>query len=103
MTIKEMLKKVEAFNEVAEAMGANKAELRFADQWMEGYWNQSIPVQDIRSLKKHLNDKYYEDTVKAILNCAEYTLDGAEVEVASRMIAGNPYSTKIRCYAQVDD
>ena len=67
MTIKEMIKKIDNYNEVADAIGGMKMELRFT----EGY-SLSRKVNDYKSFKKYLKAIYINEAVTAIINYNEY-------------------------------
>ena len=70
MTIKEMLKKVEAYNEVAEIAGTDKIELRFSC----GY-ACSEKVKDMKSFRKYIKDEYIDCFAEAILNKTDWAFD----------------------------
>lgn len=68
MTIKEMLKKVETYNEVAEMLGTEKAELRFViDGWM-----LSEKVEDYKSFAKYVRHELIDEIADSVLKCNEY-------------------------------
>ena len=68
MTIKEMLKKIEAYNEVAEMLGTERAELRFViDGWM-----LSEKVEDYKSFVKYVRHELIDEIASLILKCNEY-------------------------------
>lgn len=80
MTIKEMCKKVETYNEVANIAGVDKIELRFS----KGY-GMSEPVKDYKSFKKYIKDEYIDCFADAILNCSEWEMDeDREIEATDK-------------------
>lgn len=74
MTIKEMLKKVEIYNEVAEQLGNQKAELRF----VEGY-GLSDPVGSFATFRKYIKETYIKTVAEDILKYDGYEF-GTEAE-----------------------
>ena len=75
MKIKEMIKKIDTFNEVAEMIGNEKAELRCRIGF--GF---SIPVTDEKSFKKQIKEEYIPIMAKAILDFVGYEFN-EEVEI----------------------
>lgn len=66
MTINEMLKKVEAHNEVAELVGNHKAVLVMEDDSFRA------EVQNMKAFRKLVKDEYIEEMAEAILNSKNY-------------------------------
>ena len=92
MTIKEMLKKVEIYNEVADNFGTEKAEL-----WVNiGYYG-SVSVKDYRSFKDYLNRTYIKTVAGAILCYSEYEFDKEYIfEVPG--FYGDTFTEKVEFY-----
>lgn len=67
MKIKDMINKLHTYNEVAEAIGERRKELRFSIRY--GY---SHKVEDMKSFKKFLHYEFIEELVEAILNYDGY-------------------------------
>ena len=67
MKIKEMLKKVETYNEVAEVLGNRKAVLNFVDSVGDSIL-VSTEVTDYKEFAKYIRDTYITDVAKSILN-----------------------------------
>lgn len=70
MTIKEMLKKVEVYNEVADQTLVDKTVLKF---WVEH--GPSTEVKNYKDFAKFVRDEYTEETADRILNCKDYKFD----------------------------
>lgn len=66
MTINEMFKKVEAYNEVAELIGSHKAVLVMEDDSFRA------DVQNMKAFRKFVKDEYIEEMAEAILNSKNY-------------------------------
>ena len=71
MTIKEMLKKVDGYNEVAEMIGTEKAELRVV---YDGYGLSDV-VADYKSFAKFIRETYIKEIADAVLKCDKYELN----------------------------
>ena len=69
MTIKEMLKKVEAHNEVAELVGNHKAVLVMEDK---SFRAEVKSLKSFQKLVKLIKDEYIDEMAEAILNCKKY-------------------------------
>lgn len=66
MTINEMLKKVEAHNEVAELVGNHKAVLVMEDESFRA------EVHNMKAFRKLVKEEYIEEMAEAILNSKNY-------------------------------
>lgn len=71
MKIKDIIKKVEEFNEIAEQIGYRKITLHFIIG--AGYYE--IPFEDIKSLKKNIKWHIVEPLAKAMIECEDYELN----------------------------
>ena len=69
MTINEMLKKVEAYNEVAELVGSHKAVLVMED---ESFRAELQSLKSFRKFERLVRDEYIEEMAEAILNSKNY-------------------------------
>ena len=79
MTIKEMLKKVEAYNEIAQLMGQDTVSLYIRDVG----WHTTAEVKDIKSYKKFVTENYIKCVAEAILNYKDYDF---KVETADLLV-----------------
>lgn len=70
MTIKEMLKKVDGYNEVAEMVCTEKVELRVRC----GYGLSDL-VKDYKSFAKYVRETYIKEIADAVLKCDKYELN----------------------------
>lgn len=71
MTIKEMFKKVDGYNEVAEMLGTEKAELRFKLD----HWCLSEAAENYKSFAKYVRETYIKEIADAVLKCDKYELN----------------------------
>ena len=69
MTIGEMIKKVDTYNEVAKIAGVDKICLVFQDG------SERETVRDIKSFKEYLKETYIDCYAKAIINNASWEMD----------------------------
>lgn len=92
MTIKEMIKKVEAYNEVANVMGTEKAVLKF--EYGFGWGKE---VEDLASFKKYMKDEFIKEMVDAIMNFKEYEFD-KDFEISFEDRFGKSYAEEISFY-----
>lgn len=67
MTIKEMLKAVETYNEVAELVGSQKAVLVMGDEF-----SSRTEVHNMKAFRKLVKEEYIEEMAEAILNSKNY-------------------------------
>lgn len=70
MTLKDMAKKVETYNELAEVMGTDKIELNIT----EGYFHNSFT--NWKDLQKFIKAEYVKEAAQAILKADGYEMDG---------------------------
>lgn len=75
MTVKEMINKVNTYNEVAEIIGRNKLELSFSMKFFSG-----TKVDNLKEFKKFLKDELIEEFGKAIMECDAYEF-GKDTEI----------------------
>lgn len=92
MTIKEMIKKVDTYNEVARSMSEwkNKAELHVKI----GNFGEIITVKDFKSFKSYMKAEYIDCVADAILNCADYHFD-TEINVHAADYYGNEWTEPV--------
>lgn len=93
MKIKEMIKKIDTFNEIAEMIGNEKAELRCTI----GY-GFSFIVSNEKSFKKQIREEYIPEMAKAILDCAEYEFN-KDVVIELTDVWGDVLTEKVRFWA----
>ena len=67
MTINEMIKKVNTYNEVARAVGFKELKLTM-HYGSDGITFYRTDVEDMKSFKRFLNEELIEECVKAILS-----------------------------------
>ena len=72
MKIKDMIKKIEDYNEIAEIVGGAKMELHFRDQMGCGYQK----VMSYKQFSGFICREYLDSVAKAILN-GDYEFDKA--------------------------
>ena len=70
MTIKEMVKKVEAYNDVAEVIRGTKLELRMC----VGF-SMSTKVSNLSELRKYMKREFIDELTSAILDRNDYEFD----------------------------
>lgn len=71
MTLREIFKKVQTYNEVAELMYSQPAAVHFYDR---GCFSGE-KFSDYKSLSKYIRKTYFKEPADIILNCADYTID----------------------------
>lgn len=71
MTLKEMFKKVEAYNEIAEMMNTRKAKINFYD--VEIYQGNSFETYD--DLRKHIRNEYIKEVAEKVLKSDGWEFD----------------------------
>lgn len=69
MTLKEMMKKVETYNEVAEVMGTQRAELLLEDGNVYEYF------ETWAELRKYIRREYVSEYADALLKTNTYEMD----------------------------
>lgn len=70
MTIREMIKKINVYNEIAESIGKEKVDLGFR---MRFTFEDCLGIQeDYRAFKKYLNKYHIPELVDAILKCDKW-------------------------------
>lgn len=67
MTIKEMLKKIENYNEMAEIVGGEKLELRMVFEY-----GLSDEVKSYKEFSKYIRDEFIDEIAKPILEYKGY-------------------------------
>lgn len=75
MTLKEIFKKVETYNEIAELMLSQKARVHF---WDCGCFSGDC-FTDYKSLAKYIRREYFKPVADEILSAADYEIDGEKV------------------------
>lgn len=71
MTLKEMFKKVDTYNEVAEVMHTDKAVIHFSDSY---YYGKDFETYD--SFRKYIRKEYISEVVNLILKESNWEMDG---------------------------
>ena len=95
MTYKEMVKKINTYNEIAEMIGNEKAELRVQ---FDGY-GYSEKVEDAKSFRKLITENYIDCCAKAILNYSEYEFN-KQAELSCTDSCGTEFTVKIEFWAE---
>lgn len=98
MTLKELFKKVEAYNEIADLMNSRKAKINFYVR------EQGICFGEVfdsyESLRRHVRKEYIKELADVVLKSSEYEMD-KEIEVTYTDYFGT--STNIVCAYLVAD
>ena len=81
MTMKEMFKKIEAYNEIAEMMKTDKAQIYFAN--VEGTWSSGEHCKTYREFTKYVRYEYHKEIADKILKADGWEIDG-ELEIEWR-------------------
>lgn len=69
MTINEMIKKINAYNEVADEIGQPHVHLGFR----ASYYDDCLAIEeDPKAFRKHLKDTFIDVAVKAFTDCNTY-------------------------------
>lgn len=74
MKIKDIFKKVETYNELAEIMQTTKVQISFGEKW------HSEKFDNFNDFKKYIRHEYVKDIVDGILNSEDWEIDG-EIEI----------------------
>jgi len=77
MTMKEMFKKVETYNEIAELMGTDKAKISFYDLPCFG----GIHFSNYKEFSKYIRQEYIKEIADAILKHDGWEID-KEIEIS---------------------
>lgn len=81
MTLKEMFKKVEAYNEIADMMKTDKAQIYFHD--CSGCCSFGEHFTSFKELRKYIKNEYMPEIAEKLLEADNWELDG-EVEIEWR-------------------
>lgn len=73
MTMKEMFKKVETYNEVAEMMRTDKASVYFYDT--NGSWTSGEHFRTYNDFRKHIRNEYIKEVADLILKADTFEMD----------------------------
>ena len=84
MTIKDIFKKVENHNEVAEALKERTAKVYFGDVLVDGILTNGETFSAFAELRKHIRKEYFKDVADKLLNADDWTMDCKKtIETAS--------------------
>lgn len=87
MTLKEMFKKINTYNEIAEAIGTRKQIIEISERPRDiNVTMFSFKGTDFKAFKKALTDEYIEESVNLILNYDGYEFD-RDVELDNSIIS----------------
>ena len=75
MTIRDMLKKVHTFNEIAEIMGTERAELRIKIPGCDAFIASAYSAAYYKKLATEINDTFIKPVADAILSYNGYEFD----------------------------
>lgn len=92
MTIKEMFKKIEAYNEVADIMNTSKARLYFE---YETHWGEK--KDDFKSFRKYVRREFVKELADIILNSDEFEMD-KEISKSFTDCFGTERTVKLATY-----
>ena len=70
MKMKDMFKKMETYNEVAEVMMVTKAKIQFGEKW------HSERFDNFNDFKKYIRNEYIKEVADKILNFEGWEIDG---------------------------
>jgi len=74
MKMKDMFKKIETYNEIAEIMLTQKAKIMFGEKWCYETFNS------YNEFKKYVRNEYIKEVADMILNSEDWEIDD-EVEI----------------------
>lgn len=80
MTLKELFKKVEAYNEIAEMMHSRKAKIHFYMRASGCNICFGESFESFESLRKYIRNEYLKEMADAVLKCSDWELD-QEMEI----------------------
>ena len=81
MTLKEMMKKIESFNEVASQIGADTARVYLYDGVTSGEWFETWT-----ELRKAIRSEYVKEYADVVLKADTYEINGdTEIEYTSKL------------------
>lgn len=69
MTLKDMMKKVETYNEIADLMGTQKAEIAFVD------YPRSERFKTYSELRRYIRQEYVKSLAELILNDSTWEMN----------------------------
>lgn len=81
MTLKELFKKVETYNEIAEMMKSRKAKIHFYVKASGCNICFGESFDSFESLRKYVRREYLKQMADAVLKCSDWELDN-ESEIA---------------------
>ena len=73
MTMREIFKKVETYNEVAEMMRTAKASIYFYD--ISGSWSSGQHFRSYNDFRKHIRGEYIKEVADIILKADTFEMD----------------------------
>ena len=77
MTMKELFKKVETYNEIAEMMGTDKAKLVLTDiDDKFGYAKVEGSFKTYKEFTKFVKDEYFKDVAENLIKSKDWEMDG---------------------------
>ena len=74
MTMKEMFKKVEGYNEIAELMRTDKASIYFAET--AGAWTNGEHFKRYEDFRKYVRREYIKELADKVLKSDAWEIDG---------------------------
>lgn len=94
MKMRDIFKKVEAYNEIADMMRTDKAQIYFAD--VMGTWSHGEHCKTYREFTKYVKDEYQKEIADKILKLDGWEIDGElEIEWAGGIARYSPQLTTV--------
>lgn len=81
MTLREMFKKVETYNEIAELMRTDKASIYFAERVRAGIICSGQHFRSYSDLSKYIRREFFKEVADKLLKADNWEIDG-EMEIS---------------------
>ncbi len=75
MTMKEMFKKIEVYNEIAEMIGTTKAKIALTST-KNGFTNCEETFKTYKEFTKFVKDEYFPDVAENLIKSKEWEMGG---------------------------
>ena len=75
MTLRELFKKVEAYNEIAELMGTDKAKIVLTTT-CHGFTQCEGTFQTYKDFTKFVKEEYFPDVANGLIKSKDWEIDG---------------------------
>ena len=93
MTIKQLFKKVEAYNEIARKIGAHEIEVKVSFDY---FWSENFST--FKSFKKYLDKEIAEEMAEMLLASKDFEIDGKTVIEWEDGWDGRMYQAEVDTY-----